>query len=276
MSEGKEVWNELFETTNSANAMERVQSRTNTLIQCDLRAKRIRIFGSKADQAQAHAYIMKAFSKVHDMRNEIDLPRHKLHPLVNGGVITLQETIGAHKVLLDVVGSKCVVLGSPDEVSKANDVISLLNDGTSAASSSRNTCQICHHSAVNPVLLSCHHAYCNNCLRFAIRQTRIAPFQCISQCTSRDSENKQCSAHVPYAILHDILSAEEDQVLRATWYAYVRSRPLELFFCPSLDCHAVHRVRNEGVNIKCALCVSELCTYCKSLAHIGRPCATGP
>lgn len=275
MSEGKEVWDEYFETSSSANAMEQVQSRTNTLIRCDLRAKRISIFGSKADQAQAQAVIMKALSKVHDLRNEINLPRYKLHPLVNGGFKPLQDTIGINKVLLDVVGSKLVILGSSTEVSKANNAISLLNDGASLASSSHTTCQICYHNAVNPVLLSCHHAYCNNCLRFAIRQTRIAPFQCISLRTARDGENKQCSAHVPYAILHDILFAEEDQVLRATWYAYVRSRSHELFFCPTLDCPAVHRVRNEGVNIKCTLCVNELCTYCKSLAHIGRPCATG-
>ncbi|KAF9485491.1 hypothetical protein BDN70DRAFT_589824 [Pholiota conissans] len=273
-SGSKTVWDDYFETSSGSKALKNVESQTGTLIKVDLRNKRIRIFGRKDGQAQAQALIAKVVSKVQDARHEIDLPRYKLHPLVSGAFSTLQDSIGAQKVSLDVVNSKLIVLGAADEVSKANDAISML-ESPSSASSSRNTCQICQHSAVALVLLSCRHAYCTTCLKFAIKNKGSPPFQCIAQHPARQGDiTKKCSEIVSYSVLHDVLTADDEKdILRATFNAYVRSNSDELFFCPSLDCASVHRVRNNpGVNVNCTYCKCELCTYCKSWAHIGMPC----
>ncbi|KAF8963432.1 hypothetical protein BDZ97DRAFT_1701588 [Flammula alnicola] len=271
-SDGKEVWDEYFETSSSANALNQFQSNTNTLIHCDHRAKNVKIFGAKQDQEQAKNSILKLLSKVHDLRHEIDLPRPQLNPLVNGAFKNLQDKIGTNKVSLDVISSKLVVRGSSEDVLKVDAMLAGL-DIRPMPSGNPGICQICHHDAVNPILLSCRHVYCTACLQAAVLNTGSAPFQCIQQRTLPDGQTEQCQAHVPYIIIRDNLPVEEKEVLRSTFLSYVRSMPDELFFCPSLECQAVYRVREEGVNVKCSLCVTEICTYCKSLAHVGLACS---
>ncbi len=272
MSEDTPLWDDYFEISSAPKALEQIQKQTNTLIDADHRAKRIIVYGSKTGQAQAQTLTLKLLSKVHAQRHETSLPRPKLNALINGGLKTLQDSVGANKVSLDVIKSILLIRGTDEDVQKVETTISLLSVGAEQDPNKRTTCQICHQEAANPILLSCRHAYCTSCLQYMVRQRGTAPFRCISESTSSDGEITPCLAHVPFVIVNENLPGETDQLLQESLSSYIRSQPDDYFFCPSLGCEAVHRVREMGINMKCTPCGAELCTSCKSLAHVGTAC----
>jgi len=186
--------------------------------------------------------------------------------LVNGGLTALQDDLGVNKVLLDVANAKLTVRGTPDDDSKVEDYIgsldSVLPETTEAL------CEICHHLPVDPILLTCRHAYCTLCLQMALRYSPSAPFQCISQDTSEDG---QCPANVPYVVIRDIIPDEEKKFLHESFLSHIRSSE-EYFFCPTLDCQLVYRTGGEGLTLKCFKCLSEVCCYCHTRAHVGIAC----
>ncbi|KDR80517.1 hypothetical protein GALMADRAFT_222112 [Galerina marginata CBS 339.88] len=268
-SDGCDVWDDYFEIPSSAKFLSKLD--TNAFIHCDHRTKQVRLYGSKDDCEEARKSVFKLLSKVRGHRHELDLPRPKLHSLVNGALANLQADIGTNKVSLDLINSKLIVRGPPAALSKANMVLDSLNPHPEPLSNLER-CQICHHAPVNAVTLSCHHNYCTVCLQSAIRQTGHAPFPCIFRRELSNGENRPCSAHVPYVIIRDILAAEEKDILRLSLLSHVKSRPNDLFCCPSLNCKAVYRVGGEGITLKCSLCLCEICTHCKTPAHTGLTC----
>jgi len=209
--------------------------------------------------------------KVHKLRHEIQLPRTKLHDLVNGGLKALQDDLGVNKLLLDVANAKLIVRGSVGDDSKVEDYIGSL-EPSPMPETAEALCEICHHLPVDPILLTCRHAYCTVCLQIALRYSPNAPFQCISRDTLEDGLTTQCPANVPYVVIRDILPNEEKNFLRASFLSHVRSNSEEFFFCPTLDCQSAYRTGGEGLNLKCFICVSEMCSFCQTRAHVGIAC----
>ena len=272
-SNGDVVWDDYFETSSSAKSIDTINT-TNTngpfFVQCDGRTKNVRIFGAKTDQECAQKLVMRMLQKVHKLRNEIQLPRTKLRGLVNGGLTALQDDLGVNKVLLDVVNAKLIVRGTLDDDSKVENYIGSL-DSVSALETTEALCEICHHLPVDPILLTCRHAYCTLCLQMALRYSPSAPFQCIFRDTSEDGLATQCPANVPYVVIRDIIPNEEKKFLHESFLSHVRSSE-EFFFCPTLDCQLAYRSGVEGLTLKCFKCLSEICCYCHTRAHVGIAC----
>ena len=273
-SNGDVVWDDYFETSSSAKSIDTINT-TNSdgpfFVQCDGRTKNVRIFGAKPDQECAQKLVMRMLQKVHKLRHEIELPRTKLRGLVNGGLTALQDDLGVNKVLLDVANAKLIVRGTPDDDSKVEDYIGSL-DSFSAPETTEALCEICHHLPVDPILLTCRHAYCTSCLQMALRYSPSAPFQCISRDTSEGGLTTQCPANVPYVVIRDIIPNEEKKFLHESFLSHVRSKSEVFFFCPTLDCQTAYRTGVEGLTLKCFKCVSEICCYCHTRAHVGIAC----
>ena len=274
ISDGDVVWDDYFETSSSAKSIDIINT-TNSegpfFVQCDNRTRNIRIFGRKADQERAAKLVIRMLQKVHKLQHEIQLPRTKLHELVNGGLKALQDDFGIHKVSLDVANAKLIVRGSPNDYSRVEDCIGSL-ESLSTPEITEALCQICHRLPVDSILLTCRHAYCKLCLQMALRYSPSAPFQCISRDILEDGLPIQCPANVPYVVIRDILLAEEKKFLQTSFFSYVRSKSDEFFFCPTLNCQSAYRTGLEGLNLRCFLCVSEICSFCQTRAHVGLGC----
>ena len=271
---GDVVWDDYLETSSSAKSIDTINA-TNPnapfFVQCDSRTRSVRIFGAKADQESAQKLVMRMLQKVHKLQHEIPLPRTKIRGLVNGGLTALQDDLGVNKVLLDVANAKLIVRGTPDDDSKVEDYIGSL-DSFSATQTTEALCEICHHLPVDPILLTCRHAYCTLCLQMALRCSPSAPFQCIFRDTSEGGLTTQCPANVPYVVIRDIIPNEEKKFLHESFLSHVRSNSEEFFFCPTLDCPTAYRTGVEGLTLKCFKCLSETCCYCHTRAHVGIAC----
>ncbi|KIM44927.1 hypothetical protein M413DRAFT_366525 [Hebeloma cylindrosporum] len=272
-SDDQEIWDEYFETTSSANALEKIQQKTTTFIHCDDRTKKIRIFGGKTCQEEARKALVKLIAKVRTQRHEIDLRRPMFRPIVDDGCRSLQIDIGINKVSIDVVHAKLIVRGSSEDVEKAHSAISAFAIDSEAVRGGVGGCQICHYAPIDSVRLSCRHAYCKACQHFAIKQPSQVPFCCISERTFPDGYVTRCETPLGYGLIQHYFPSETERLLRVSFLHYIRSGREDLFFCPTLECQAVHRAGDESVNINCSVCVSEVCTFCKSHAHVGLSCA---
>ena len=272
-SNGDVVWDDYLETSSSAKFIDNINT-TNSegpfFVQCDSRTRNVRIFGANADKERAEKLVMRMLQKVRKLRHEIQLPRTKLRGLVNGGFTALQDDLGVNKVLLDVANAKLIVRGTSDDF-KVEDYIGSLDLG-STPETTKALCSICQHLPVDPILLTCRHAYCTLCLQMALRYSPSAPFQCISRDTSEDGPTAQCTANVPYVVIRDILQNEEKKFLHESFLSHVRSASSEFFFCPTLDCQSAYRTGVEGLTLKCFKCVSEICSFCHTRAHVGIAC----
>lgn len=274
-SDGDVVWDDYLETSSSVKSIDTINTTNSNgpfFVQSDGRTKNVRIFGPKPDQECAQKLVMRMLQKVHKLRHEIQLPRTKLRDLVNGGLTALQYDLGVNKVSLDVANAKLIVRGTPDDDSKVEDYISSLDSFSPPETTTEALCEICHHLPVDPILLTCRHAYCTSCLQMALRCSPSAPFQCISRDTSEDGLTTQCPANVPYVVIRDIIPNEEKKFLHESFLSHVRSKSEEFFFCPTLDCQSAYRTSVEGLTLKCFRCLSEICCYCHTRAHVGIAC----
>ncbi|KAF8817553.1 hypothetical protein BYT27DRAFT_7074748 [Phlegmacium glaucopus] len=274
-SNGDAVWDDYLETPSSAKSIDAINT-TNSdgpfFVLCDVRTRNVRIFGGKPDQERAEKLVMRMLQKVHKLQHEIQLPRTRLHDLVNGGLNALQDDLGVNKVSLDVANAKLIIKGSPGDASNVENLVGSL-DSISTPETTEALCQICHHLPVNPIVLTCRHAYCTLCLQMALRYSPSAPFQCISRDTLEDGLNVQCPANVPYVVIRDILPpAEEKKFLHASFLSHIRSKSKEFFFCPTLNCKSAYRTGVKGLTLRCFFCASEICSFCQTRAHAGSVC----
>lgn len=267
-----DLWDDCFELPSSAKVLKQL---SNVFIHRDLRTKQLKVYGSSSEREEAQKLILKLLSKVHSQRHEIELPRQKLNPLINGSLAILKTDLGLNKVSLDVLKSSLIVRGTSSAVSKAMAVLDSLHPSPSPFSTYKS-CQICLHTptSADAVTLSCHHQYCTPCLQFALQQIGHGPVQCISQLTTSDGHGEQCSAHVPYTVIRNVLSpTDEKEFTLASFLQHVRLNSDEFFCCPALNCQATYRRSGEkNMNLKCKFCLSDVCTYCKSFAHVGVSC----
>lgn len=267
---GDDLWDDYFELPSSAKALKQLGS--NAYIHCDHQAQKIRIFGGSAEREEVQKLVLKLVTKVRSQKHEIDIPRANLYPLINGTLAELKTTIGLNKISLDVINSKLIVRGSSADVSKASSTVNGLNGPP--PSSARGICQVCLQQPVDTITLSCHHRYCSRCLEFVIKQVGHGPVQCVVQCMSSKGWEERCSGTVPFVVIRNILSMEEEkEFLASSFYHHVRSNLSKIFFCPSLNCQTAYsRTGERCVNLKCKFCYSDVCTFCKSFAHLGSPC----
>lgn len=273
--EGGTVWDDYFETSSCEKAL---QQKTDAIIP-DKIGRCIRIFGSKGDQTTAKASFSKLLLKVRAAHHEFDVPRGAIYPLVNGHFQTLLKTsqgkIGSrmNKFSFDVVRSKIIVRGTAEDLTKVKTFVDSLD--LSPATYKRGVCEICYQKPDEPIRLSCRHSYCKSCLRMSVIFTGHAPLQCIAYPQLDNVNTQRCSSYVPYTIIHDLLStlpAEEDRLLRSTLLTYVQNSD-DFFTCPSIGCETILRTGPPSWSLLCSRCRTEICSFCKTLGHIGISCA---
>ena len=274
--EGGIVWDDYFETSSCEKAL---QQRKMDAIIPDKVGRCIRIFGSKGDQATAKESLLKLLSKVRAAHHEFDVPRGAIYPLVNGQFQMLLKTSqgkvgsGMNKFSFDVVHPKIIVRGTAEDLTKVKTFVDSLD--LSPATYKRGVCEICYQKPDEPIRLSCRHSYCKSCLRMSVTFVGHAPLQCMAYPKLDNGNTQRCSSYVPYTIIHDLLSTlpeEEDRLLRSTLLTYLQNSD-KFFTCPSIGCETILRTGPPSWNILCSRCRTEICSFCKTLGHIGISCA---
>ncbi|RDB23915.1 hypothetical protein Hypma_009070 [Hypsizygus marmoreus] len=279
-SDGEKVWDEYFDITSSAKAIEKLNADTSFFVKVDSRTQSIRVVEDKSSSSRAGVAIAKLLKKVRSLRHVVPLDIAALRLLLDGGFRALQDDVGPNKVTLDVTVPQLVVRGDAEvlrQVQLAIGTAASDSPDTPAIAADGSSCPVCRRKPTDPVKLSCRHAYCQTCLQFVLQASaglQFTPPRCIATVTSSKDSNDQCLEHVPYVVVRDLLStAEEENLLRSSFLAYVRARPGEFFFCPSPSCETVYRPGREGSLYRCPSCFTWVCSSCHLEYHEGLSCA---
>jgi len=192
----------------------------------------------------------------------------------------LHESMGAEKILLDVVARTLTVRGNSDEVNTVRRLVAAMQRSSPMLAMLHGTeaiCPVCFCEATDPIELTCRHIYCTSCLRHLLRSA-VGPgfslLQCIAEGQTAESRKTSCAKDIPYSIIRRLLSSvEENQLLEASFLSYIHARPKEFHYCPTPDCRVAYRPTKEGTTLQCSSCLTRICGACHVEFHEGLTCA---
>ncbi|GLB41756.1 putative oxidoreductase family, NAD-binding Rossmann fold [Lyophyllum shimeji] len=291
--DGVAVWDEYFDLSSSARAVEKVNAQTSFLVKLDHRTQRIRVIGDDDSRFRARGAMLKLLKMVRAQRSVIPLDLPTLRVLVDGAYTRLQTELGANKVTLDVTVPQLIVRGDADARKAKASLAATASSTSGDAHADRRTgsgasslCALCYRPPRSPTKLSCRHVYCKTCLQYILQVSaglQLVPPRCIAQRDGagdesiREGGDGQCGVYVPYVMVRDLLrTVEEAALLRNAFLAYVRARPDEFFFCPTPHCETVYRPKAQerlGAPVyTCPTCSTQVCSVCRLEYHEGLDC----
>lgn len=272
MQHGEIVWDGFFARDGGAYYLKDLQRRyAGVLIDNDLYRRTLSLFGPAEKR---NAVRLEILSKVAAMRKQkthvIPLPGRLIGLFLKSDLIALQRRYGRDNVELDQWERVLKVRGDDDVYEAAFVAVKRARDRHVAERQPRQVeCPVCFDEVTSPVKLDCGHTWCKSCLQRYLRasvETKAFPLSCLG-------DEARCSHRIPIRVAQDILSANDfDDVVHASFRAYVHSRPSEYHYCPTPDCPQVYRVTSKDSVLQCPSCLTRICPKCHSEYHDGSTC----
>jgi hypothetical protein len=283
LSNGEKVWNEYFDLSSGATAVDKLNAKKPYFIILDHLSQTVRIIGAETARQQARATIPRLLAKVRDLRRTVPLNRFHIAPLMNGGMQRLLDDLGGNKVTLDVQASALIVRGDTavhDQVHQYLNSCTATSWGTAASEGRESSCIACCRRPHVPIKLSCRHVYCEACLQHVLRSCLGSPFtppRCIAMAEVSEAEppelDLQCTEYIPYTVVRDVLpTVDEVSFLRSSFLSHIRTRPEEFFFCPVPNCETIYRSGKADTVYRCPSCSTRVCSTCHVEYHEGLAC----
>lgn len=264
------VWDEgLFKEENIM-ALREIQENTKSWVKFDQRLRHIRLFGQQNDRRKLALEISRIIDRLAQRRHVIPIERGALRALFMGDFRRIETLIGEGKLDLDVVASAIVLNGTDDELAAVKNQLKLTSS-VIVETNDEDNCPVCGMVARSPVMLSCNHVYCSDCLTHLLQsQSRDMEPRCA--CIYK-TEGGTCRKPIGNELILILLSAEDQRKLfKAAFHSYIRRRPDEFLYCPTADCETIYRPTKSSSILQCTTCQAHICTFCRSLYHEGVSC----
>ena len=266
MQEGSAVWNERLESASVREFIQNLNSENSCFVIMDSRTRTITIYGSEGAKKERKTAILRYIASLESEQNRISLTPAQLRHIVSRDVIqSLQQELGEKNVRLNIITRVLEISGDANSHNNVRSILKNLETSFSTIStpSGLGDCPICFCRIEDPVALNCGHSACRICISHHIQaaiQSRLVPVGCIA-----------CSKPVALTILSGF--TEFDDLLSASFAAYVANNPSTYAYCPTPDCPQVYRIGAAGTLAQCSECLVEICTSCKTEWHEGLTCA---
>ncbi|KAJ7490840.1 hypothetical protein FB451DRAFT_1221226 [Mycena latifolia] len=263
--DGKRFWDDFLERAEGQLFLDTLNARENVFVRCDSRTRTIRVFGPELERLQARNLILETLTTNRARRHVFSLRKDLIRVLLRGRLQQLQDSLGAECLVIDVVARTLTSGKTPGTVQ--------------AESSADDTCPVCFCGVEEPVKLECGHFYCRDCLQHYLRPSAqdpgFSPRSCLAEVEGKvPGTTAPCGLGIAYNIIRSLLtSAEEDDILRTSFFAHINGHPIDFCYCPSPDCEMVYRPSGVGSSFQCPSCLIQICPACKVEYHEGISCA---
>lgn len=278
--DGKTLWDEYFDSFVGQKFIQRICADADFFAKYDARMRTIRVFGNVEARAQARQMILDKLKEVHAWRHVLPLEKEHVRVLLGGGLDSLQQDIGQEKVILNVVSRTLTVQGDIDVVRRVRRSIANMHASTTASSvssESQISCPVCFCDVSDPVKLECGHEYCRSCLQHYLRSAAGSAFsvlKCVAEShVDSRSDPVPCNVNISYGIIRQLLtSAEETNLLEASFLSHIHEHPNDFRYCPSADCQVIYRPGPSGTVLECPACLVRICASCHTEFHEDMSC----
>ncbi|KAI0711126.1 hypothetical protein C8T65DRAFT_184782 [Cerioporus squamosus] len=269
---GQVVWNDFFGSPGGIEflaELEKIHPRVR--INRDPRRRTLALFGREPHRARVREDIL--------ARARLLRAQHQRRYPVAGDLIgvfmsedlyKLQSELGRENVWFDLTHKELVVRGNEDAQKVAGLAVHHARQRRQRrAVRADAACPVCFDDPSHPVTLSCGHRWCRACLTgymHASVDNKTFPLKCLGN-------EAKCSHCIPISIAEQLLTTNEfDAVVRASFLAYVQSRPDEFHYCPTPDCPQVYRKTKRNTVLQCPSCLIRICPHCDTEWHESGSC----
>ncbi|PSR76182.1 hypothetical protein PHLCEN_2v8605 [Hermanssonia centrifuga] len=273
VQDGSTVWDPFFDRPAGIAFLNGLQKSHGLLVNRDPRRRTLALFGPPRRRANARKVILEKVAQLHAQRfHKFPLDGRLIGLFVSADLMKLQEELGRENVVLDFAGRTLKVRGNDD----ARQVVEIILRRAKQRympekKRPQHECPICFCEASLPVTLDCGHSWCKVCLTnylLASVDTKVFPLTCLGN-------EARCSHPVPLSITRDILDPRDfTSVSRASFLAYIQSKPSEFHYCPTPDCEQVYRSAPPDTVLQCPSCLVRICGNCHVEFHEGSRCPT--
>jgi hypothetical protein len=266
------LWHPWFASSRGMTAVNKIAASKHVYIYRDLHRCHLRLYGgntstSKALIVQLLGAVESATRRIHTITLNEEMVLHA----TNGGLERLREKF-RNTVLFNHTGGLAgfpaiFLYGTKADAQVASSLI-VKEPSPIPQESELDDCPVCLGAPMDPVKLSCGHAYCRDCFYDAsVAMVEHVPFTCLGA-------EGECDHVCGIKEVAEILPFERyEKLFEEIFTTYIRRHPEELRCCPAPDCTSIYRPTKDGLIFTCIKCLAPICTSCHVLEHKGITCA---
>ncbi|KAF5388660.1 hypothetical protein D9757_004779 [Collybiopsis confluens] len=284
--EGRPLWDDYFDLPSSNKKLEEInKGRTGSnifFIERDFRSRNVLVFGNESGRGKGKEVIRDLLALVQKSVFVAGVSDGGMGAMIRAGY----HLEASNRLHFDFASRTMIVRGKVDDFERPWAMISKF-ESEAVLPCSEQACGLCFSdTAVEPILLSCQHMFCKGCVELWFKSLigpNFVPFKCIAaidsttdSTTDEHAEPTRCDAPISLALIHAILSGEEElenDVLEHSFLAYVWAHPEQYRVCPSQNCCMVYRVDEPGTILHCPGCKKSICSSCHVDIHEGLSCS---
>ena len=250
-------------------------SNCGVMIENDVSRRTIRLRGWSGGRRRVRDLIVAKVRELQSQKNRgIPLDGPLMGLFMGKNLIELQNQLGRHNVMLDLVARQLKIRGNDAVFNVAHEAVQRVGQSYQGVGWCRNvaSCPVCFDEVTKPVALQCGHSWCGACMTHYLTasvENKCFPLMCLG------NEGK-CKELISLVTARKILSVPDfDALVTAAFTSYVQARPDEFHYCPTPDCAQIYRTptsRRDDTVLQCPSCLLRICPNCHVEAHDGFEC----
>lgn len=269
---GQVVWNDFFGSPAGFDFFAELEkTHPKVRINRDPRRRTLALFGREPDRTRVREEILARARLLRAQRQRrYPVAGSLIGVFMSEDLFKLQTELGHDNVWFDLSNKELVVRGDEDAQKVAALAVRHVQQRRRGHSAPADAvCPVCFDEVSHPISLSCGHRWCRACLTgymHASVDNKTFPLKCLG-------DDAKCSHLIPLSLAEELLTPDEfDAVVRASFLAYVQSRPDEFHYCPTPDCPQVYRKTKRNTVLQCPSCLVRICPLCDTEWHESGSC----
>lgn len=271
--DGKIVWDDFFGRPAGVKFLGELECQhPRVSIESHIPRRTMMLLGPVGERASVRDAILRQLTHLRGQQvRTIPLTGRLIGLFMSAELMKLQEELGRENVVLRLLERTLTIRGNDVAYAAALQAVRLAQGRQPGQRCQQALeCPVCFNEVSSPITLHCGHTWCKSCLSnylISASENKLFPLTCLGN-------DAKCSQSLSINIAQDILSASEfENLTRASFLAYIHSRPNEFHYCPTPDCAQVYRTAPQDTVLQCPSCLTRICPSCHVEYHDGQECA---
>jgi hypothetical protein len=261
------IWDPALASNERAHAkLKSIEKSLGVVLNRDKFNHQIRFYGPGEKEQQALRQVIDMLKQESATPLEINLNPSQFLWVVRGGFGRIEKALGRDCAVFNVVSKTILINGTRQQYAAALAMIKREDSSTIHTppdTPSETACPICFCPAEDPVLTSCNHTYCLECLS-AYCASAASTSTHTFQITCQGNESKCPTPFTLRELDSHLASPVFEHILASSFKKYIARHPAAFQYCPTPDCGSIYRASGAAApgTFRCPRCFEAVCTAC--------------